>query len=65
MCDQSGKDSILRKIESTDKLARKLRKKFLKKQFELSSFKPKQKLFLKIAFEQGVKVTFNGLSKTE
>jgi hypothetical protein len=61
MCDETGKNSFLIKIESADKLAIKLRKMFLKNQFELSSFTPKEKTFLEMAFEQGVKVTFNGL----
>jgi len=61
MCDQSGEYSFLVIVESADKLAVKLRKVFLKNGIDLSSFSPKERIFLKMTFEQGVKVTFNGL----
>ena len=61
MCDQTGKTSTLVKVENANELAAKLRKYFLKNQFELSSFSPKERKFLEIAFEQGVMVTFNGI----
>lgn len=61
MCDETGKDSTLVLIESADKLAVKLRKKYLKNIVDLASFKPIDRTFLEIAFEQGAKIVFNRL----
>jgi hypothetical protein len=61
MCDETGKDAILKKIESVDELAIIMRKQFLPGGVDLSSFKKKEQQFLEKAFEQGVIVTFNRL----
>ncbi len=61
MCDTTGKTVFITRIKNADKLAIKLRKTFFKNVFELNSFKPKERMFLERAFEQGAKVVFNGL----
>lgn len=61
ICDETSKDSKLLLIESADKLAETLRKKYLKNLLALDSFKPNERLFLEMAFEQGAKVVFNSL----
>jgi len=60
-CDTTGKKVFITKIKNADELAIKLRKEFLKNAFELKTFKPKDRMFLEMAFEQGAKVVFNGL----
>jgi hypothetical protein len=60
-CEATGKKIFITKIKDADELAVKLRKGFLKNAFELKTFKPKERMFLEIAFEQGAKVVFNGL----
>lgn len=60
-CKVTGKKSTLVKIEDANKLAEKLRKKFLKNIIDLKSFTPKERFFLYMAFEQGSMVTFNGI----
>ena len=61
MCDATNKTVFITRIKNADELATKLRKFFLKNAFELNSFKPKERMFLEMAFEQGAKVVFNGL----
>lgn len=61
MCDITGKTVFITRIKNADKLAEILQKEFLKNQFDLKSFTKKEKLFLKMAFEQGAKVVFNSL----
>jgi hypothetical protein len=60
-CSETDKTAFLTKIENADQFAIKMRKAFLKNQFELSSFKKKDRMFLEQAFEQGAKVVFNAL----
>lgn len=62
-CEETGKKGFITKIKNADELATKLRKVFLKNQFDLDSFKPKQRIFLEMAFEQGAKVVFNALEQ--
>lgn len=61
MCDATGKTVFITRIKNADELAIKLRKAFLKNSFQLESFKPKERVFLEMAFEQGAKVLFNAL----
>ena len=61
MCDTTGKTVFITRIKNADGLAVKLRKAFLKNAVELDSFKPKERMFLEMAFEQGAKVVFNSL----
>lgn len=61
ICEITGKKSTLVKVENANKLAEKLRKKFLKNIIELKSFSPAERKFLYMAFEQGSMVTFNGI----
>lgn len=60
-CLSSGKIKTLVRIKNAEDLAKRLSKLFLKNQFDLNSFKPKERLYLKMAFEQGVKVVYNGI----
>jgi hypothetical protein len=60
-CEETSKDTKITLINNADELAVKLRRKYLKNNFDLSSFKPKERIFLEMAFEQGVKVVFNNL----
>jgi thymidylate kinase len=61
ICDATGKKVFITNIKNADELATKLRKAFLKNTFDLKSFKPKERIFLYMAFEQGAKVVFNRL----
>ena len=62
-CDETGKDATLTKIKNAEEFAIHLREEFLKYQFELSSFKPKQRQFLEMAFERGAIITYNRINK--
>ena len=61
MCDETGQDVVLIRIDNVEKLAVKLRKKFLENLIDLSTFNPKDIFFLEMAFEQGAKVVLNRL----
>ena len=61
ICDETKQTVFITKIKNADELAVKMRKVFLKNAIDLDSFKPKQRMFLELAFEQGVKVVFNSL----
>lgn len=61
-CEANGAKSTLAKVENANKLAKKLRKQFLKNIIDLKSFTPKERMFLYMAFEQGSMVTFNGIT---
>jgi hypothetical protein len=60
-CDETCQRSFIVKIGNADDLAVKLRKRYLKNSIDLKSFSLKERIFLKIAFEQGAKVAFNRL----
>ncbi len=53
-CDSTGKDTFLVKINNADDIAEKMSTVFLKNQFDLKTFKPKEVELLNIAFEQGL-----------
>lgn len=55
----TGKTIFITKVKNGNELAKKLRRYFLKNQFELKSFTKKERMFLEMAFEQGSMVTFN------
>jgi len=63
MCNTTGKTVFITRIKSADELAITLRKVFLKNAVELDSFKPKERMLLEAAFEQGAKVVFNKMRK--
>lgn len=60
ICSESGNKTVyLYKIETAEKLAKNLRKRFLKNILALDTFSEKDKMFLYMAWEQGAKVVFN------
>lgn len=61
ICDITGGNVFLTRVKNIDDLSVKLRKVYLKNEFDLESFKPKDRRFLEIAFEQGCKVALNSL----
>ena len=60
-CSETGKKSILVKVDDTYLLSVKFRKYFLKNAIDLNSFTKKERLFLNMAFEQGAQVVLNSL----
>ncbi len=60
-CDTTGKTVFITRINNADELAIRLRKTFLKNIIDLDSFKPKERMFLEMAFEDGAKIVLNAL----
>lgn len=61
-CEESHKYVRLKLIEDVGLLARKLRRKYLNNMIDTGSFK-EDKVFLEMAFEQGVTVLFNSINR--
>ena len=59
ICDEQGKNSRLMRVVFNDKLVTKLCEQNLPNVIDLSSFKEKEILFLKIAFEAGANFMMN------
>lgn len=61
-CTEFNRQTTLVRIDSPDKLAKKLRKRFLGNMFALKGFKQVDRMFLEMAFEQGAQVVFNRIT---
>lgn len=61
-CDEMQKDGILMRIDDEKKMVEQFRIRHLQAGVDLSSFKPKMRMFLEMAFEQGATVMFNSFN---
>lgn len=62
-CLELNKEFMIQRIDNPDDVIVKMRKRFLKGRFDLTSFDTDHRAFLESAFEQGATVMFNAVKE--